>query len=65
MLVGVRHGADELVPVEGRVVNRYDIEELRRIGEWLNAALPIDEDSDGDRVLAAADELEGLLEADT
>lgn len=35
-------------------------EELRRIGEWLNAAYPIDEVSVGDRIISAANEIDRL-----
>jgi len=49
------------VPVCGRIDS--DITELRRIGVWLNDAHPTDEDSDGNRVLIAADEIERLQRA--
>jgi hypothetical protein len=35
-------------------------DELRLIGEWLNKRYPIIVDSDGDRVIAAANELDRL-----
>jgi hypothetical protein len=41
-----------------------DTDELRLIGEWLNKRYPLIVDSDGDRVIAAADELDRLRVAD-
>lgn len=37
-----------------------DTNELRKIGEWLNARFPTREDSDGDRVIEAANEIDRL-----
>ena len=37
-----------------------DVVELRQIGEWMNRNFPTDEDSDGDRIIAAAAALNSL-----
>lgn len=43
-----------------RYESQADTNELRGIGEWLNARFPIDEGSDGDWVIEAANEIDRL-----